>query len=223
MLPFGGQCIRKHGRAEIGFGPYFAPQNTSLLRECGGTAGVFGVESTKADRTPETDMAQGGGIYKRCSRLFSTQRQTGSYQATKKDCPPLPAFFKISFSFPNKSQCKKQSSCKQALSLAWQPSWPCPHNSVGFPPALQFLPISTEELRRKTFAKNRPILCSSLHLFPAETAKGRQVMSKTPLYERSIRREVFSIRVHTVCLNKAKKLLCTEEVGRTLPCRLSEP
>ena len=56
---------------------------------------------------------------------------------------------KISSSFLNKFQCKKQSSCKQALSLAWQPLWLCPHNPVGFPPALQFLQISTEALRRK--------------------------------------------------------------------------
>ena len=98
-------------------------------------------------------------------------RQTGSYQTTKL----------ISFSFPDKFQCKKQSSCKQALSLAWQPTWLCPHNSVGFPPALQFLQINIEELRRKTFAKKRPMLCSLFHLFPAGTAKGRPVMS-TPHY-----------------------------------------
>lgn len=139
--------------------------------------------------------------------------QPRSCQATKK----------ISFSFPNKFQLKKQSSCKQALSLAWQPSWLRPHNSVGFPPALQFLQISIEALRRKTFAKKRPMLCSSFQLFPAETAKDKPVMSKTPLYEQSIRREVFSICVHTVCPNKSKKPLCTEEVGRILPYRLSEP
>ena len=149
----------------------------------------------------------------RCSRLFSTHRQTERCQTTKK----------ISFSFPNKFQCRKQSSCKQALSLAWQPSWLYPHSSAGFPPALQFLQISTEELRRKTFAKKRPMLCSSFHLFPAETAKGRPVMSKPPPYEQSIRLEVFSTCVHTVCPNKFKKPLCTEEVGRTLPYRLSEP
>ena len=106
MLPFGGQCIRKHGRAEIGSGPYCAPPNTSLLRECGGAAGVFGVESTKAGRTPETDIAQGGGIYKRCARLFSTQRQTGSYQATKKDCPPLSAFLRFLSLFQINSNAK---------------------------------------------------------------------------------------------------------------------
>ena len=99
-------------------------------------------------------------------------RQTGSYQTTKL----------ISFSFPDKFQCKKQSSCKQALSLAWQPTWLCPHNSVGFPPALQFLQINIEELRRKTFAKKRPMLCSLFHLFPAGTAKGRPVMSTPPHY-----------------------------------------